>query len=445
MSGTAAGSTPLPRWRRVLRRWLPWFALCALLVVHYIGKWAPGDDEVRYDGELTTYLYGAQRMIDGREIYRPLELSPFSYPPAAAIPFMPLLGLGRIAKVVAWFLISVALVAGSVFILARMVARWIPERGRRPRPVWLFWLAVAVLAGRHVAAALENKSHDVYMLLFLVLIARSAAAGRVLGAAAMAGVGAAFKATPWLFLPTFALQRRFKAVAVMIAVAAVLYLLPDLLWPRDDGGSWAKAWVTTFVMHVSPGAVAAHGHTWTPWNPLNQSLAGTLSRLTTAPGSRSVNVWPVNPATLGPGALKLVTLFAQGAVFALLLWATRRRRNNSAGDSATRSDVAFRRFGEVGAVACAMLLLSPMSSKSNFCVLLVPMTFCAIGYFYRGGGRALGIQLLLVALIGNLTAKGVLGTKAGTIALSCGSVTLCTLLTLTATCQILLRPSPRAT
>ncbi|MEE8105619.1 MAG: glycosyltransferase family 87 protein [Planctomycetota bacterium] len=426
-----------PSRRRLVLRWtLLGGGLLTLLIVHYIGKWSPGDDEVRYKGELTTYLYGASRMIDGREIYRPDEYAPFSYPPAAAIPFMPLLGLGRVAKVVAWFLISVSLVAGSIFVLGRTVARWIPERGSRPRPVWFLWVAVALLAGRHIAAALENKSHDVYMLMFIVVLARFAAAGRELGAAAMAAVGAAFKATPLLFLPTFVWQRRFKAAAAMVAVTAVLCLLPDVFWPRDDGGSWAKAWVTTFVMKVSPGAVADHAHTWSPWNPLNQSLAGTINRLATQPGPTSRDVWPITPLTLSGTPLKLITLAAQGAVFVLLLWATRRRR---AGD-ASESDAAFRRFGEVGAVACAMVLLSPMSSKSNFCVLLVPLTFCAIAYFYRGGGRALGIQLLMIALIGNLTVKGVLGIKAGTVALSCGSVTLCTLLTLTATCQILLRP-----
>ena len=47
------------------------------------------------------------------------------------------------------------------------------------------------------------------------------------------------------------------------------------------------------------------------------------------------------------------------------------------------------RLGEAGLIACGMVLLSPMSSKSHFCVLLLPIAFCCYAYLHH---RRSGVQ-----------------------------------------------------
>ena len=50
-------------------------------------------------------------------------------------------------------------------------------------------------------------------------------------------IAAALKATPLLFAPLFVWQRRWTALATMLAVIVLLSVIPDLLYPAPDGTS----------------------------------------------------------------------------------------------------------------------------------------------------------------------------------------------------------------
>ncbi len=131
-------------------------------------------------------------------------------------------------------------------------------------------------------------------------------------------------------------------------------------------------------------------------------------------------------------------------VIAILAIASARR---SSPDTAA-GPLAFRRLGEVAMIACGMVLLSPMSSKSHFCVLLLPVSFCAAAFLYRGRKLALGILLVAVFAVGTLSSKGLVGREIGQVLLACGSVTWTAMLCLVATAGVLwqgpeLNPSAR--
>ena len=108
-----------------------------------------------------------------------------------------------------------------------------------------------------------------------------------------------------------------------------------------------------------------------------------------------------------------------------------------------RDALANRRFGQAGAVLCGMVLLSPMSSKSHFCVLLIPMAFC-VHHFLRCRGPVLGALLVGVFAVGTLTTKGVVGRELGNWLLAYGAVTWGAALSLLATAWVLHRASPKA-
>ena len=243
------------------------------------------------------------------------------------------------------------------------------------------------------------------------------------------GLGAAFKATPWLFLPVLMWQRKFLAALTLVTVALVAHLLPDILFPRSLGGSWTSSWYYTFLNSISLDKPVDVAGAWTSWNHLNQSLTATLYRLstpinTTAGIGISVNLWALEGRQLA-----LVNIAAQLVVIFLVILANKRLSKST----------GLERFGQVGAVLCGMLLLSPMSSKSHFAILIVPISFCIVELIRDPRRLIIGIHLGIIFLVSTLTTKDIVGKQLGNEILALGSVTWITLITLIATTYALRR------
>jgi len=392
--------------------------------------------------ERPVYTLAAQRLWDGEEIYRPDEPKPFTYPPFFALPFVPLAVLPQVLHRPIWYLANLA----ALFFVLRWLWRLLPRKersaeGSRGPPTWVFAVALALLAGRHVAAVFENQSHDLLVLLLVTACAYTYGKRR---AGLFAGTAAACKATPLLFVPVFLWQRKFAAAGISLLCLALLLFLPDLVTPRADGGSWTVAWYQSFLGKLEGTGPAQAEGAWAPWNHLNQNLAGTIYRLSTPageliesrPGIRDVNLW--TPSTRGLG---IVTLLAQLFVLGLLFVSTWSRNGNvgKSGRTRTEEEQRFWQLGTVGLVACAMVLLSPMSSKSHFCVLLLASAFCLWEQLYRRPDRVVLGLLVLSFVSGTLTTKGIVGSRLGNLFLSVGTVTWSSIFLLLACAHILFR------
>lgn len=386
--------------------------------------------------ELPVYTTGGARMLEGEEIYRPTDAKPFTYPPFFALPFVPFAWVPDSLHRAIWYLVNVASLVWIVVMLRRIALARRPA-GRRER--WL-WILVLALAGRHVAATFQNQSHDLLVFLPLVLAARSFWWHRELRGGAWCGLAAACKATPLLFLPTFLGQLRVRAALGLLIALVAATLLPDLVLPRDDGLMWVVAWYDTFLGAVEAGSPAAGSGAWNAASSLNQNLAGSIYRLSVpvevpGPFVEDVAIWHPSERTR-----KLVTLAAQLAVVAVIAfgaWPTRARGE-------ANDDRGWRRIGEVGLVACGMVLLSPMSSKSHFCVLLLPAVFCAVELLWRRF-RIVPAAFLVVAFVfGTLTSKGVFGRDLGNRILAMGSVAWSAVALLVATALLLASPRSRS-
>ena len=118
---------------------------------------------------------------------------------------------------------------------------------------------VALLAGRHILAVLENQSHDLLVFLCAFLAVDALCAARAKTAGILAGLGAALKATPLLFAPLFLWQRRWAAFVCLLTALLVGSFLPDLVYPAKDGRmpgtlfrSGFPAW-EAFTQFIDPG------------------------------------------------------------------------------------------------------------------------------------------------------------------------------------------------
>jgi len=422
-----------------LRTWTILRVVCAVIGVAMVLVLGTVYFYKKQPGELPVYTTAIARMVNGDEVYRIENAPPFTYPPFAAVPFAPFLVVPDKLHQGLWFLLNASIFAYVLIRLNSLVGEWCAgEASRRHR--WLFWVILTVLIGRHLSSVIENKSNDVLMLLLMFEVARLSALGRFTAMGGVAGLGAAFKATPWLFLPVLVWQRRLVSAAALVGVAAVAHVIPDVIFPRSAGGSWTVSWYSTFLADLDVGGPAQAAGAWGAWNPLNQSLAGTLHRLSTPFDPSGPHPYDVNPWSLDAPSLTVLMVLGQLTVLLLVVWATQRRRD---AEHAASHSAGLQRFGEVGAVLCGMLLLSPMSSKSHFGVLIVPLTFCVVELLRDSRRAVIALHLGLVFVLGTLTTKGFIGGDLGGRVLAMGSVTWCTVLTLTATLYAL-RRRPRS-
>jgi hypothetical protein len=420
-------STPRKTWKVVLRR-----SAMAAVVVGLTVYWLVRYVRFRQLQLLPVYTEAAGRMWLGTQVYLRAHdpgaaTAPYTYPPFFTLPFVPLSFLPPVACSLLWFFVTVAALVGVVVLVRRCVAVVMPQTaGLR---VAAFWSLLTLLVARHVLAVFETQSHDLLVVLLLALTGYAACRSRDLHAGFWAGLAAACKATPLLLGPVFLWQRKYRATAVFLLAVVGATLLPDVLLPSRDRTPWCVAWYRNCLAKIQPGGTAYAEDSWSKWCELNQSLAGTVYRLSVSPLPRQLNIdgriWSPSETVLRYTTLGLQ--FGILVLLALATWPVRRAALLPA------TQQGFLQYGQVGAVVCAMLLLSPMSSKAHFSALILPVSFILADLFTRRRDPLVVAMLALMLLLGSFTVKGIWSRHLGELFLVCGNVCWTTLACLIAT------------
>jgi hypothetical protein len=234
---------------------------------------------------------------------------------------------------------------------------------------------------------------------------------RSVAAATCFGLAAALKCTALLWAPYLVWRRRPLAALCVFVVALGVNLLPNLVSHSPSGRLWLDDYVTRFLRPL-----AATDHVVGTWNSdimYNQSLAGAAQRWL---GGGLTD--PVNPAMLRAGVVGLE------AVLCLLVLVVCRgpfRQLTHVSKSGIPLETA-----EYGIVLMLMLLLSPMSSKAHFGVLILPGFLLARSAFLTGSLLQWG-SLLFAVTLALLSNKDPLGEDLYTLTLWYGTATWQTL------------------
>lgn len=370
---------------------------------------------------LDLYTNAASTMLHGES---PIGVAAMAYPPLLVATYIPFCELTSVVQRIAILGMMASLL---VFIFSTIQTMIVGKQSLKSTIV--FWCIVALVAGRYVSSPIENYSHDILIAALVVLAIRLWATCREgLGGAAI-GVAAACKATPLLFLPYLLLQRRWKAAIVMSVVTVIAFMLPDVLFPRD-GGTWSGYWLSLVSNSLNQVEGANIVGNWTGWNQLNQSIAGTVTRLFSLPTQWNKDAVNVCIVELSPAAIKAIVLGARVAVIAMLVFIMYKP---------TASSTVMRRFCEGSLLVCGMLLLSPMSSKAHFFLLLLPVSIIARYYIWEQRDKLLAVILLIMFVYGTLSVKDLIGIDAGHAVLATGSVTWCSLLAMLGTWRVMLK------
>lgn len=228
-----------------------WIGLAAaiVLVVVFSVVYKPLDFNV--------YRWGGQQVTHGLRLYlaryfQGHDREYFTYPPFAAIVFIPVAAIPAVIGQVGWQLISLIALAGASVITLNLA-------GYRPSRT----VIAAMVAG---SITLEPMYHTLYLgqinliLLALILIdVWRAARGRPAGIGV--GLAAALKLTPLIFIPFFLLTRRWKDAAIATATFLACVLIGYLIAPQSSALYWHHLFYRTgrvgapYISNQSPYAL----------------------------------------------------------------------------------------------------------------------------------------------------------------------------------------------
>jgi hypothetical protein len=243
---------------------------------------------------------------------------------------------------------------------------------------------------------------------------------RTLAAATSLAAATALKPTPALMLLYALFLRKWKIFALSVGAWLALSLLPDVFFtPNKPGPGFLQTW----IMDVAIGGLL--GTSPDAYYPLlkdvgllNQSLKGFVfnivhGRLDPEFAAHARRILYAVYLVYGLAALAVLLLAAK--VEGALLWGA-------------------------SVILISMLLLSPVSSKSHFVVLLLPhMAITAYLIRHREAWRAVVPLLCASFALNTLTSKLFMGRELSNQMLASGCVTLGTLLLLAVVAVIVLQ------
>jgi alpha-1,2-mannosyltransferase len=206
-------------------------------IVSWLIDWRLGVDSA-------VYRSGALALLHGEPLYDSMSLSaeppwarlPFTYPPTAALLFVP---LALFPTQVSWGLLGAASVLGMSLVI-RLCVKALPER-----PSWLtptrttLVLSLLLLGIEPVWRTLFLGQINL-VLLTLIVVDVLALRGRRAGGV-LIGIAAAVKLTPLIFVPHLLLTGRradaLRAIGTFVALQALMLLLI----PHDFRQFWTHA------------------------------------------------------------------------------------------------------------------------------------------------------------------------------------------------------------
>ncbi|MFC9095907.1 glycosyltransferase 87 family protein [Streptomyces sp. NPDC057072] len=224
----------------------------------------------------------------------PIPLLPFTYPPFAALVFLPLSHLPWTVVVVLWQAASVAALGVIVHCAERLRSA---GRGRPRMSRVMLWTA----GGLWLEPVRHTLDQGQVNLLLAALVLAAVAVPRPAAARGSAlGLAAAVKLTPAFGALYLLATRQWRATVWAVTAAATATALAGTVAPRESARYWSG--LVTQTQRIGPS-----------WSVRNQSLLGAACRL----------LGPDAPVTLAwCTALALATALASCA-----LWNAVRRRD----------------------------------------------------------------------------------------------------------------------
>lgn len=360
----------------------------------------------------------AKLLLQGEDIYH--EGSVFMYPPWMAFICIPFNSLPQWLSRLSWGTINIFffyLAIDSAWKISKSVFASNEKFG------WIAFIIGLICVTTYFLNCLSHQQFDVIIAGTILFGCLQLSKAKDINGGILLGVAAACKLTPLLFLPYLIYRFRWKATLAFAAGFLFCNFIPDIiLGLPPEGKPRPIIFVERFLAPMTkPDFVPG---TWGSEIIYNQSLAGTGKRFTqthieTKESKYSVIIEPDNAQSTKVKPI-LMGLVLFGTAMTLFCWGW-------PGNPSNLNTTCSPQFAlEASMILCAMLLLSPMSSKAHFGILILP-AFC-LARMLESRQKALAIFFLAIPLLmGILLNKDLSGANTYTLLLWVAGVTWSTI------------------
>ena len=360
---------------------------------------------IRRPGGMTDYPLGAECMLKEQSL-SVCSLG-FTYPPVFYFLMIPFSFLPLWLRHVVWYVLSVSTLYYSFRLCEYLTRRTFAITFEGKELLWFRVLSFA-LSLKFILSVLENQAND-YLIFFFVLVGIYGLVERKdICASFGISVGAALKATPLIFFPYIVFKKRWKVVAGCMAFFIFFSFLPDVFFtPKDGETGYFVSWVQGVVKPALSSTSSQAGFAfWEGENVLNQSLRSFVYRIAVVSNLQAEH--------------KKILFLVYGVFLSCVGFLLR---------TSSKVKDSFVLDGSV--LLIAMLLLSPMSSKSHFVVLMLPY-MVIVGYLMKQGSfrNVVGVLLAVSFALNSLTSQDIIGKKASLAMAYMGCITIGTTLLL---------------
>lgn len=360
----------------------------------------------------------AKLLLQGEDIYH--EGSVFMYPPWMAFICIPFNSLPQWLSRLSWGTINIFffyLAIDSAWKISKSVFTSNEKFG------WIAFIIGLICVTTYFLNCLSHQQFDVIIAGTILFGCLQLSKTKEINGGILLGAAAACKLTPLLFLPYLIYRFRWKATLAFAAGFLFCNFIPDIIlgFP-PEGKPRPIIFVERFLAPMTkPDFVPG---TWGSEIIYNQSLAGTAKRFTQThievkEGKYSVIIEPDNTQSPKVKSI-LMGLVLFGTAMSLFCWGW-------PGNPSNLNTTGAPQFAlEASMILCAMLLLSPMSSKAHFGILILP-AFC-LARMLESNQKTLAIFFLAIPLImGILLNKDLSGANIYTLLLWVAGVTWSTI------------------
>ena len=247
--------------------------------------------------DFAVYLLGATHVFGGHlyTTYLPYPKKPFTYPPVAALVFLPFIALPRVTAQVVWAVISTMLLVG---LLDRSLSVARPDWRRSDTIRWSLVLVFPAIVLDPVAMTFSFGQINLLLALLVLadLTGECTVKGHTIPRGVMTGIAAALKLTPLIFVPFLFATKQVRAGCVALTTFLGCGVVMLLVAPTESWSYWTKY---AFDASRVGGVVYI----------ANQSLRSTIVQFTHVPTSEPLIV--------------LVVLLAGIAGLSVAVWAYR--------------------------------------------------------------------------------------------------------------------------
>jgi hypothetical protein len=305
-------------------------------------------------------------------------------------PFIPLSPMGRN---IVWYIVSIGATVGSYVIAEQLARRLFPGDWSERELAWLRIVGV-VLSVKFALNVLEWQAYDTLVLFIILASLWALANGRELAAGGGLALAAALKATPLIFLPYLVLRGRIAAAVLFTVVLAVLSFAPDILFlVQGKSSAFLEMWFRQVAGagFFNDPATAKTGFLsgWMDAHSSNQSLRGAVTRI-------------MYPTPLRDYAEKVIyladalCLLAIGALIAKSPIAKSPVAKSPTAKSPREGDgIAI----DGSLLLIAILMVSPMTSRYHYVLLLLPYMVLAAAVVRDRATRGIGVAVLALSFV----------------------------------------------